>query len=85
MNEETTTERAGFVTQEKVNIKDKDTGKESVLYKTYFLTSDRKLLTYWLTFPVDIESSLPACDIVLEKRISRDGKFELKVKDVLVA
>lgn len=81
---ETTKEIAGYVTQERVDITDKETGKNTVLYKTYFLTSDKKLLTYWLQFPIEIESQLPQCEIVMEKRVSRDGKFELKIVDVLV-
>jgi len=84
MDTETTKESAGFVTQETVPIKDKESGKTTTLYKTYFLTADRKLLTYWLTFPIDIQSNLPPCEIVMEKRVSKEGKFELKIVDVNV-
>lgn len=84
MENEITKERAGFVTQEVVDIKDKTDGKNVRLYKTYFLTADKKLLTYWLTFPVQIESQLPACEIHMEKRVSNEGKFELKIIDVKV-
>lgn len=84
MDKEHTKEIAGFVCQEVVDIKDKETGQNTRLYKTYFLTSDKKLLTYWLTFPVQIESQLPPCEIHMEKRVSREGKFELKIVDVKV-
>jgi len=76
-------ERAGFVSSEKVEINDKVTGKKSVLYKTHFVLGG-KLLTYWLQNEVKIDADLPQCDILLEKRISNEGKFELKVKDVIL-
>lgn len=77
-------EVAGFINQEEVVIKDKETGKTTTLYKTHFLTSDKKLLTYWLQFKIEIESSLPAVKILMDRRISNEGKLELKISDVVV-
>jgi len=71
--------RVGFVTQEKIKTKDGAT-----LYKSFFLTEDKKMLIYWLTTPINLESELPVVEIKLEKRVSNDGKLELKVKDVIV-
>jgi len=74
---------AGFICSEKVSFKDKETGTPTTLYKTLFLSTDKKLLTYWLSFPVDIESSLPPVEIHLVET-TKNEKFALSVKDVIV-
>jgi len=69
--------RCAFVTQEKIKTKD-----GAILYKSYFLTEDKKLLIYWLQIPITLEVDLPQCELNLEQRVSNEGKLELKVKDV---
>ena len=77
------TKKCYFVSSESVTFKDKETGENTTLYKTHFLTSNKELLTYWLKFPLTIETSLPEVEIVFSETLKNE-KFTLTVKDVIV-
>jgi len=79
MNDETRVLDLGFVNQEKIKTKD-----GTILYKSMFLTHDKKVLIYWLTEPINLEVELPAMQLELTERVSNEGKLELKVTKVIV-
>jgi len=69
----------GYIGQEKIKTKD-----GTILYKSLFMTADKKMLIYWLLEPINLEVELPSIQLELEERVSNEGKLELKVSKVLI-
>lgn len=69
----------GYIGQEKIKTKD-----GTILYKSLFMTADKKMLIYWLHDPINLEVELPMVQLELQERVSNEGRLELKVQSVRI-